>query len=50
MLTIWQSSAGSKFEGAKNTASVEYILEVSALRRAAMKKYDIFTHCIDMWK
>ena len=50
MLTIWQPSAGSKFEGARNTASIEYLLEVGAMRRAAMKKYDMFTHCIDMWK
>ena len=50
MFTIWQPSAGSKFEGIKNTAPIEYILEVSALRRAAMKKYDMFSHCIDMWK
>jgi hypothetical protein len=26
MLTIWQPSAGSKFEGARNTAPVEYLL------------------------
>ncbi len=50
MLTIWQPSAGSKFEGARNMASIEYLLEVGAKRRAAMKKYDMFTHCIDMWK
>jgi hypothetical protein len=50
MLTIWQPSAGSKFEGARNTAPVEYLLEVGAKRRAAMKKYDMFSHCIDMWK
>ncbi len=50
MLTIWQPSAGSQFEGARNTASIEYLLEVGAKRRAAMKKYDMFSHCIDMWK
>ena len=50
MLTIWQPSAGSKFEGARNMASIEYLLEVGAKRRAAMKKYDMFSHCIDMWK
>jgi hypothetical protein len=50
MCTIWQPSAGSKFEGARNTAPIEYLLEVGALRRAAMKKYDMFSHCIDMWK
>jgi hypothetical protein len=50
MLTIWQPSAGSRFEGARNTASIEYLLEVGAKRRAAMKKYDMFSHCIDMWK
>lgn len=50
MLTIWQPSAGSKFEGARNTASVEYLLEVGAKRRAAMKRHDMFSHCIDMWK
>ncbi|MFI5394283.1 MAG: radical SAM protein [Candidatus Binatia bacterium] len=50
MLTIWQPSAGSQFEGARNTASIEYLLEVGALRRAAMKRYDMFSHCIDMWK
>jgi len=50
MLTIWQPSAGSQFEGARNTASIEYLLEVGAMRRAAMKKYDMFSHCIDMWK
>ncbi len=50
MLTIWQPSAGSQFEGARNTAPIEYLLEVGAMRRAAMKKYDMFTHCIDMWK
>lgn len=50
MLTIWQPSAGSRFEGARNTAPIEYLLEVGALRRAAMKKYDMFSHCIDMWK
>ncbi len=50
MLTIWQPAAGSRFEGARNTASIEYLLEVGAMRRAAMKKYDMFSHCIDMWK
>lgn len=50
MLTIWQPSAGSKFEGARNTASIEYLLEVGAKRRAAMKRHDMFSHCIDMWK
>jgi len=50
MCTIWQPSAGSKFEGARNTAPIEYLLEVGALRRTAMKKYDMFSHCIDMWK
>ena len=50
MLTIWQPSAGSKFEGARNTAPVDYLLEVGAMRRTAMKKYDMFSHCIDMWK
>ena len=50
MLTIWQPSAGSKFEGARNSASVEYLLEVGAKRRAAMKQSDMASHCIDMWK
>jgi len=50
MLTIWQPSAGSQFEGARNRASIEYLLEVGAMRRTAMKKYDMFSHCIDMWK
>ncbi len=50
MITIWQPSAGSKFEGARNTATLEYLLEVGGMRRAAMKKYDMFSHCIDMWK
>ena len=50
MLTIWQPAAGSQFEGARNTAPIEYLLEVGAKRRAAMKKYDMFSHCIDMWK
>ena len=50
MCTIWQPSAGSKFEGSINRAPVEYLLQVGAMRRAAMKKYDMFSHCIDMWK
>ncbi len=50
MVTIWQPSAGSAFEGARNTATIEYLLEVGAKRRAAMKKYEMFSHCIDMWK
>lgn len=49
MCTIWQPGAGSKYEG-QRTAPIEYLLAVGAERRAAMKKYDMFTHCIDMWK